>query len=57
MVQPPDSDREPVLSSEDVEAIEDELLSRPDADEADVVEQHLEVPVDEEEDEPRDHPS
>ncbi|WP_299447071.1 hypothetical protein [uncultured Phycicoccus sp.] len=57
MVHPPDSDREPVLSDEDVEAIEDELLSRPQADEADVVEQHLEVPVDEEEDEPRDHPS
>lgn len=57
MVSLPDSEREPVLSGEDAAAIEDELLTRAQADEADVVEQHLEVPADEEEEEPRDHPS
>lgn len=57
MVSLPDPEREPVLSGEDAAAIEDELLTRAEADEADVVEQHLEVPTDEEEEAPRDHPS
>lgn len=57
MVSLPDPDVEPVLSDEDAAAIEAELLSRSDVDEADLVEQHLELPGDDEEDAPRDDPA
>ena len=56
MTVTPDPEDERIVSDdEDADAVEDDLLDRADADEADLVEQHRTVPY-EDEDEPRGDP-
>lgn len=48
MTVTPDPDDERIITDEDADAVDEDLLDRADADEADLVEQHRAVPYDEE---------